>query len=268
MIQLGHFLPGGEILKEEKGVSETYIGIIEIGDKRLNAYVKFLSDRELANELLGSVLATYAGLPTPDAFLVRVGRNDYPASPRFQTDPNLTAICAFASSAVSLKSLNRRADLRSPDARRAFVAAWHDWADVIGFDDWIANGDRHGGNFLIGEKGQVWLIDHGHSFTGPNWRGDKLDPAIIVNCRLWNDLLRPYVKDDEKKPAAGRVRGRVEKFKAIDARSAVGMSRISTFLDETDQECVSNFLTKRPSTIMMRICSVLGIPELHLGETP
>src|SRR5207302_9391483 len=36
------------------------------------------------------------------------------------------------------------------DAKKAFVGSWAEWPEVLGFDDWIANGDRHGGNFLIG----------------------------------------------------------------------------------------------------------------------
>src|SRR4029077_8989193 len=51
VIKLGHFLPGGQLLKVEKGVSETYTGMVEVGERRHNAYVKFLPERELVNEL-------------------------------------------------------------------------------------------------------------------------------------------------------------------------------------------------------------------------
>lgn len=267
MIELGHFLPGGELLKDEKGVSETYTGMIEVGNRRLHAYVKFLPDRELANELLGSVLARKSGLQVPDAFLVNVRREDYPASPRFQV-PGVITIPAFATGAMNHKSFNRTATLQSPEAKKQFVSLWVEWPEVLGFDDWIANTDRHGGNFLIGGPGQVWLIDHGHSFTGPNWQIANLQPQCQINSRLWGDVLQANVTHEAKQRAVPRVAKAAAKFHNIDADEAVEIAHIKTYLTAPENQALVAFLKQRCGSVSQRISALLGLPLLPMKEVP
>lgn len=263
VIELGHFLPGGTLLREEKGVSETYTGIIEVGERKLNAYVKFLSDRELVNELLGSVLARTSDLWSPPAFLVEVRRADYPASARFQAS-HAETIRAFATQALNLRSFNRSAELQSPEAKKAFVASWAEWPDVIGFDDWIANPDRHGGNFLIGEQGKVWLIDHGHSFTGPNWQIAALQPQCSVPSRLWSETIQAQVSLNDRHAASTRVTKAVSRFEGVTVPSAIEDAHIKTYLLTAENQALEAFLQQRRSTIVQRVCALLGVPQLEL----
>jgi hypothetical protein len=263
VIELGHFLPGGTLLKEEKGVSETYIGIIEVGERKLNAYVKFLSDRELVNELLGSVLARVSDLKSPPAFLVEVRRVDYLASARIQASKSET-IRAFATQALNLRSFNRSVGLQSPEAKKAFVASWAEWPDVLGFDDWIANGDRHGSNFLIGEQGKVWLIDHGHSFTGPNWQVAALQAQCSVAARLWNETIQPHVSLSDRHAASARVTKAVSRFEGVALPDAIEKALIKTYLLTAENQALEAFLQQRLSTIVQRICLLLGVPQLQL----
>lgn len=266
MIELGHFLPGAKLLEEEKGVSETYIGVVETSDRRINAYVKLLPDRELANELVVSELARRAGLDTPDAYLVMAARQDYPTSPQFQLQPKALTMPAFATAAMGLKSFRRRADLQSPDAKKAFVGAWKQWADVLGFDDWTANGDRHPGNFLVGGPGEVWLIDHGYAFTGPAWSADKLDPDVLVANRLWNEVLSGCVDEAEKRPATKQIRARMQKFGDVDLQGSFDSAHLRYYLTSTEMKLLKIFLTDRVTSVAMRLCRLLGIPELPLEE--
>ena len=263
MIELGHFLPGGTLLKEEKGVSETYIGIIEVAERKLNAYVKFLSDRELVNELLGSVLARSSDLKSPPAFLVEVRRADYPASARFQAS-HAETIRAFATQALNLRSFNRSAGLQSPEAKKAFVASWAEWPDVMGFDDWIANPDRHGGNFLIGEQGKVWLIDHGHSFTGPNWQVAALQAQCCLPSRLWNETIQPHVSLSDRHSASARVTKAVSRFEGVTVSAAIEKALIKTYLLTAENQALEAFLQQRRGTVVQRVCALLGVPQLEL----
>ena len=265
MIELGHFLPGAQLLTVEKGVSETYVGMIEVGERHLNAYVKIQSERELANELLGSVLARKAGLSTPAAFLVQVRREDYPASSRFQL-PGLDAICAFATEALSFTSFNRTAALQSPDARKTFIGAWPDWPAVLGFDDWIANGDRHGGNFLIGGPGIVWLIDHGHAFTGPSWQIASLQPQCAVNYRLWNEVIQPNITPEARHAAVPRAVKAAMTFQDIDPDSAIEVAMIRPNLTTEEIQALSDFIRVRSGGVGQRICALLGHPQLPLQD--
>ncbi len=159
LIGIGHLLPGATILKDGKGVTETYEGTIEVDAERLSAIVKFIQPRELFNEAFGSVLCRIAGMQTPDAFVVRVDKAEYPASPMAQNYPGAHAY-AFATRALPMQSLMRRTDLQTPQARATLVREWKEWPSVLTFDEWIRNDDRHCGNFLIGSPGEVLLIDH------------------------------------------------------------------------------------------------------------
>lgn len=269
VIELGHFLPGGALLdKQDKGMSETYTGLIEVGDRRFNAYVKLLpDDRQLVNELLGSVLAKRAGLNTPDAYLVLVSRQDYPAAIRFTSRPGMLTTVAFATTAIGASSFRRRADLHTPDAKRKFVSSWKEWPDVLGFDDWIANGDRNTGNFLVGNEGEVWLIDHGLALTGQNWTAaNLLDPKRGVNSRLWNEVIRDAVDNDAKAAAANKMRSRVELFRKIDMSGSAVAAHVKYYLTPGELKTVRDFLSGRIDSVSARICDLLGVPELNLEK--
>jgi hypothetical protein len=263
VIELGHFLPGGTLLNEEKGVSETYTGIIEVGERKLNAYVKFLNDRELVNELLGSVLARASDFKSPPAFLVEVRRADYAEAIRFKGS-NVETIRAFATQAVNLKSFNRSVNLHSPDAKKAFVTSWVEWPDVVGFDDWIANGDRHGGNFLIGGQGEVWLIDHGHAFTGPAWQVAGLQAHCNVHARLWHETIEPQVSFGDRQSAAARVTKAVSRFEKVALGGAIERALIKSYLSTSEDQALEAFLQQRRSTVLLRVCALLGVPQLEL----
>jgi hypothetical protein len=267
VIELGHFLPGGALAdQQDKGMSETYTGLIEVGERRLNAYVKLLpDDRQLVNELLASVLAKRAGLNAPDAYLVLVSRQDYPTAQRFATRPGLLTAPAFATSTVNAKAFRRRADLQTPEAKKKFVSAWKEWPDVLGFDDWIANGDRNNGNYLAGQEGEVWLIDHGLALTGQNWSvGDLSDPKRAVQCRLWNELIRDSVEKEAKDGAAQRMHARIEAFRAVDLADSLAAAHLRYYLTPPELKAVREFLSARIASVASRVCAVLGIPELQL----
>lgn len=263
VIELGHFLPGGTLLTDLKGVSETYAGMIEVGDRKLNAFVKFLGGRELVNELLGSTLARAGDLKSPPAFLVEARRADYPDSAMFQKQ-GAEVLPAFATQALNFKSLNRSVELRSPEARKAFVAAWTEWPDVVGFDDWVANMDRDGDNFLIGDQGSVWLIDHGHCFTGPAWQAPDLQPQCCVPSRLWNETIQPHVSEAERHAAASRVLKAVARFAGVELPATMETALIKAYLLAPDNAALEAFLQQRRGSIVQRVCALLGVPQLDL----
>lgn len=52
------------------------------------------------------------------------------------------------------------------------------------FDAVIGNTDRHGGNWIVGDDGQLWLIDHGLTFpVGP---GNGYDNAMLLDRAIAN----------------------------------------------------------------------------------
>lgn len=262
MILNGHFLPGGVPLTLDKGVNETYRGVIEVGGSRIVAYVKFAPARQLVNELFASALGQLAGVKVPRSFLVKVSLADYPASPFLQAIG--TDALAFASEEVGRGTVLRRVSVSSAPALAAFFRTWKQWPDAASFDDWIANADRHPGNMLIGSAGEVWLIDHSHAFTGPVWAAADLDPSVSTKnqlcqvacgCISMTERLGAYT-------ASLLAAGIFENVKVADAAIA---AHIAHHLVAGDANSLTNFATVRPSDVPDRISAHLGLPSLKLG---
>ena len=263
MIDLGHALPGATLLTDEKGVNETYRGLIEVGSARLSAYIKLLPDRQLVNELFASVLGRIAGLPIPRGFLVEVRRADYPNSP-LMTAHGLTVMPAFAVETVACQSALRRLDLQSPTARESLLRAWPHWYAAAAFDDWIANADRHPGNLLVGAPGEAWLIDHSHAFTGDKWQPVNLRPEVVTRNQLAQTMAL-WLKLPEKALAMQACYAAVQRFSSVDTVHATRLAHVVTQLSAPDLDVLVKFIAERVNSIATRIGSVLGIPGLSLG---
>lgn len=266
MIELGHALPGGTLLKDDKGVNETYRGLIEVGSSRLSAYIKLLPDRQLVNEMLASVLGRLVDLPVPRGFLVEVRRVDYPDSP-FMKASAVSVAPAFAVEEIACRSLLRRMDLQSPVARERLFRTWSHWYSAAAFDDWIANGDRHAGNLLVGAPGEAWLIDHGHAFTGDKWQAVNLRPDMVTGNHL-GQTMGLWLKPPEKALAMQACHAAVQCFSSVDTVQASRLAHLVTQLSAPDFDALTRFVTERVHSVASRIGNILGIPGLPLGPVP
>jgi hypothetical protein len=56
------------------------------------------------------------------------------------------------------------------------IAQWPVTPALLGFDSWIANTDRNGGNLMVTGKNSYAVIDHSDILTGPMWQHTDLDP--------------------------------------------------------------------------------------------
>jgi hypothetical protein len=73
---------------------------------------------------------------------------------------------------------------------------------VYGFDAWIANIDRHERNLLFSGDKEIWLIDHGHCFSGPQWNSADLEPQREYVNRL-QQWLTPAMSSARRAAVAG-----------------------------------------------------------------
>jgi len=262
---LGHFLPGGVLLPTGvRGVSETYRGLIEVDEERIGAYVKLLHPWEIFNEALGSLLCQLVGLSTPKSYLVLVEREDYPQSPLL-IGTNAPRALGFASQAMPAQTLSRHVGLKTPGALREFVSHWREWPDVLVFDQWIANPDRHSGNLLVGGPGEIYLIDHGLSFYRRNWFPAQIEAAVsLVTTRLWTDILQGVVTLPERIAATGRTQSAAARFSKVDCEAAMVSTKVCQFLTPEQMQALARVLRIRCAAAAGVICNVMGIPGLGL----
>jgi hypothetical protein len=259
-IQLATVLPGAEPFKESN-INETFRGQVLLGDGSVRgAILKDLDPQQLANELLVSVLARSAGLPTPDAYLALVRGGDLPVvlGPALPDGNRLV----FASVDVKVPNITFRARGGTADEQRRLIDEILEWAGVgslYGFDAWVANVDRHPGNLLFGGKEQVWLIDHGHCLSGPTWTPEDLKEDGDYNNRL-TEWLTARMNLAQKKKRSSEANKLAIDLRSIDVNDATLASHVRALLPPAHVAAATSFLKGRVDKVPRHASRALGVP--------
>jgi hypothetical protein len=165
----------------------THLAQISVEGQPRRCYVKAFPSatdgrpsRCLLNEIVGYTLAHHLQLPQPKAFLIWLPNHLLKAISAAWPYENGLHLC-FA----SLEAHNPN-DATQGCARVVFneniatfvhaIAQWPTMPALIGFDSWIANTDRNGGNLMVTGKNSYSIIDHSDILTGPVWKNTDLDP--------------------------------------------------------------------------------------------
>lgn len=235
-------------------INDTYRGTIRtpVGDRP--AIIKDLKPRELANEVLAAGLGLGAGLPIPPAYLAFASNDRLPA----QHGPILAdGRLLFASVDVSQPQVAMLCRERGNAAVLGRLAAWSEAGRLYGFDALVANIDRHAGNLLFSGDREVWMIDHGHCFTGPQWAQTDLTPPDIRVANRLNEWLTPVLGDRERTLAAHRaaeLAGNVVDFHALATANY-----LAELLDDGDFAAVVTFLQGRQPHTAGLAAEALGV---------
>lgn len=223
-LETAHLLPGASLLEgNETGFFETYRGVIETPTGKVSAYVKLVGNTTLANEIVSTLLGRGAGLPIPKGYLVQVLAQDYPDS-NFLKGQRLQSTIAYGSSNANALSFTRQFRITNDDEEAETFAQlfplWSNWRDAVVFDEWIGNCDRNAGNLLMGADNEVWLIDHSHAFTGPNWQGHMLRSEIYTKNRIAEHVKR-CVTTQEKSTLGKHVNNLAIRFKQLQVEELI-----------------------------------------------
>jgi hypothetical protein len=261
-IQLATVLPGAKGFREGN-VNDTFRGQVLLEDGTVRgAILKDLDRTQLSNEVLTSVLARAAGLPTPDVYLGLVRGSDLPVTkaPHLQDGNHLV----FASVDVKVPNITFQATRASADEQQRLLRDILEWADLghlYAFDAWIANIDRHPGNLLFGGKNEIWLIDHGHCFSGPTWQPSDLNPDANYRNRLF-EWLTCHLTLDQKKKRSSEATKFSQIIASIDVSASARKSRIDDLLPLAHVIAVEGFLKGRTISVPVHANRALGVPTL------
>jgi hypothetical protein len=261
-IQFATVLPGAKRFKEGN-VNETFRGQILLADGTVkSAVIKDLDQKQLANELLASVLAHATTLPTPDAYLALVRGSDLLVNkaPRLADGNHLV----FASVDVKVPNITFRATAASPVEQRQLlqdILEWGDLGHLYAFDSWIANTDRHPGNLLFGGKNEFWLIDHGHSFSGPAWQPNDLKANGEYRNRL-SEWVTNHLTNDQRNKRSAEVSKFTNVISTIDIPESSRRSRINNVIPADDVSAVEVFLKDRIDNVLVHSNKALGVSVL------
>lgn len=261
-IQLATVLLGAAPFSENN-VNDTFRGQVLTSDGQTRqAIIKDLNTVQLCNELVAQCLAREVGLPVPDCYIghVRTGILDLTKAPVTTDGSRLV----FVSVDVKVPNITYRwqgSDNAGRQALLAEITKWGDLGHLYAYDAWIANVDRHAGNLLFGGNSEFWLIDHGHSFTGPDWRPEQLDPDTEYRNRL-SEWLTMSLTLEQKKKRAAEVRKFGFDIDSYDASETSKNSRISDLLPLQNVDALKGFLEKRAAKVSVHASKALGVPTM------
>lgn len=194
-IQCGYLLP--EPTKKADGTHGAFLGTIVLKDNTTHpVFIKCNNIHKVTIELFASKLIESIGLKTPTPYLVFCPEELIPSeSVNVLLRENVSWIevndkklfPGFACEEVSLPSVNQKvgSELTMSIAKTfvdLFTKNCPGYTDVIGFDEWIANGDRNLGNILWDGQKEFYLIDHGLAMNEAyfNAFGNKLLSLIVL----------------------------------------------------------------------------------------
>lgn len=247
----------------ENNVNDTYRGLVLKNDgSRRHGIIKDLNLSQLTNELLARVLGESLGLPIPDAFLGIVLNGDVPVSQLPLQDGSGHLV--FVSGDVGTPNLAQQVNKNSPSHAHVLINCLKDWLELGGlyaFDTWIANTDRHAGNLLIDGPSNIWLIDHGHAFTGPTWTPQDLDPVAEYRNKLY-DWLTQFLSPTEKTNKSNDADLFTAKIAALSVDQALSDIMADQLLTPTATLALKDFLSKRINFVPMQAKKALGVPVI------
>lgn len=258
-VQLGSVQAGATPFNVDN-VSATYRGRVDLTDGPVFAIIKDLPPRELANELLAATLAYAAGLPIPMPILA-VAEPDTGIGAGCRL-PDQKGGLVFASADIGGASVRQIYLADRTSATEALIgerlSQWSDAGRLYGFDSWIANVDRNAGNLLFAGERDIWLIDHGQGFTGPNWSAEALQPAAEYVNKL-QGWFTPMLTDERRIELARDVGDVCDRINASELPSLAAISYVADLLSAGDLEALLAFLADRVPHVPRLATRALGM---------
>ncbi len=259
VVKLGQVLAGAVPFKVENNVTDTYRGLILTDAGERTAIIKDLPPKELANEVLGAAIALGVGLPVPPPYLAWAHPDRLVTSkgPILGDGRLVYASVDVAQPQVAFLYKN------GGGARvLARLAQWTELGKLYGFDALVANIDRHAGNVLFSGDREVWVIDHGWCFTGPNWGPADLTPPDKAVLSKLNGWLTPAL-DDRQRTVIASDAAKIESDAArFDLRLLALTNHVATLLNEGDLDAVLTFLNGRCPHVPRLAANTLGLEWL------
>jgi HipA-like kinase len=247
----------GAVPFKEGNVNDTYRGQLLSDDGSMcAAIIKDLDQRQLANELMAAALAKAAGLPVPTPYLA-IANQAALAARKGPRQPDGSRL-VFASSDVHTPPIAQLYLGGAADAVKRRLADWDGIGGVYGFDAWIANIDRHERNLLFSGDKEVWLIDHGHCFSGPRWKPADLDPKREYPSRLqyW---LTPVMSSTRRDAVADSASAIESHISAIEPNYIGQRNRVTELIDQRDFTALAGFLSARCQQVPRLAAATLNI---------
>ena len=253
----------GAIPFSANNVNDTYRGMFLLSDQsRRHGVFKDLNIQQLVNELLAATIGRELGLPVPNPYLGFAPRGVLTA--KMCPLSNGTGHLVFVSEDVGTPNLAQQVQAGGALVGAILVDALRNWVslgNLYAFDAWIANTDRHPGNLLIDGPANIWLIDHGHAFTGPQWQPQDLDP-IRAYRHVLSEWLTGQLNATQKNEKGRDAAIFATKIATVPLDQAISDGAVDRLLSPSAAGALKDFLMKRVHHVPKHAKDALGVPAL------
>jgi hypothetical protein len=127
---------------------------------------------------------------------------------------------------------------------RQRLSEWSGMGALFGLDAWVANIDRHERNLLFSGGNEVWLIDHGHCFTGPQWVAAHLDPTFGYASKLQR-WLTPALSEMKRTALATAAAEYATRIVDLDLKQIGEDNYVLNFVTTAEFASLTRFLADR-----------------------
>ncbi len=137
-------------------------------EPEIYAVVKALPLKQLANELVAAAFLEALGLRCPRSYLVLSHEEDSFSNnaPLHSSGLRMYYGSSFIKHPIFVQKIREDAQ-----GAVATILNYPEWGDVVAFDEWIANVDRHSHNLLFDGKDFI-MFDHDRCLSGLDWNID------------------------------------------------------------------------------------------------
>lgn len=265
LVDKGRLLAGAVPFKlqELANVTDTFRGqVLTAQGDTVSAVIKDLPERELANEVLGTAVGTYLGLPVPKAYIAacddatlktkhapRIGKSSFVFASADVSTPSVAQIVLPGEPGVQDRLRILVNELQKAPKLGEFYA----------FDVWLANIDRHIGNLLFGAaSSSIWLIDHGRCLSGPTWSAASLVADADFKNRL-KDWLTPGMSSARRSECATEADSLIGRLGSVEVRRVCEDNMVASLLPAGDLDALVTFLGDRIPHVKTKTADALGL---------
>lgn len=219
--------------------------------------------KALVNELICSQLAQQLNLPIPEGKVLFISEQVVNSQPNLQ--PILQEGPHFGSRFIP-DAIHQPTDLDLAKCANIGQAA-----DIIIFDYWLDNNDRHiwrpdNQNLIVtgGAEPKLWMIDQANVFNGPAWSMESLIKKMNIFNAYWGTLYQRFVPFiDGPHPFRNAV-SKLQSLTKDDLFRAVANIPAEWNVSEQELTVLVNYMDHRRKVIYFLIQSVhVHFPVWH-----
>lgn len=221
------------------------------------------------NELLAYQIGEYLNVPMPEAVIAHLDGRLIEADPTLRFAYRFSEGSYYASKELKnvennfMENMNNLRLMGKPYITRSWnhffdnIVNKEDIAKILAFDLLIANFDRYGneGNILIDNTPsgrELFAIDHGHAFWGPEWNDLKIRMLGTVECteKYANDYINGIIINNVNKGflnGLGVIFKELERYIDLNALNNHSFQNIVLRIEMITEEHLDEWLNNVPN---------------------